>query len=129
MPFIDFDKVREMITLGEVLELVGGLVLSVDWDAQRGPCPLGCHPDPKCCGYNKRVGYFYCHRCKVGGEAFDLYRKISGKEYFQAAIDLCKALGKRVPYRPRSKERKQRPPRKRGKKVSGTGNKEVDSGG
>jgi hypothetical protein len=98
MPGIDFRRLKEIITLGEVMRVLaigptrGGKVI------RRGNCPLGCTSTPWTCTFNGHSHLWYCHRCKIGGSALDLYARVKRLTIFAAALDLCQQLNQPVPY-------------------------------
>lgn len=106
MPTINFNRVRQMISLGDVLRVIGyqkGEIIGV---GVRGPCPLYCHADPRCCKLSWAEDRWYCHRCRKGGGALELYMKYRGKTLFIAALELCRLLGRPVPWMPRFRTRR-----------------------
>ena len=104
MPGVDFDRVRAEITMEQVLSLVGFQPLSrsrVQWN---GSCPLHESTSGRCRSFsvNVAIGRYYCHRCHSHGNQLELWAAASKMPLHQAAVDLCKQLGRDVPWIGRS---------------------------
>jgi hypothetical protein len=106
VPSIDFEQVFRMATLGEILPLLGYGRSDKAVVAGRGPCPFGCHSDPRCCTFDCRNDWYCCHRCQRKGKAFKLFMECRGLGAFDAARELCQHLGKPVPWMPQGRRRR-----------------------
>ena len=91
MPGIDYHQLRQQITIGQVLDLIGFHSVWRRGSQLRGPCPiLGC-----CSTSNRSFSVhltrqvYQCFACRSHGNALDLWAAISGLPIHQAALDLC----------------------------------------
>jgi DNA primase len=100
MPGVDFDRMRAEITMEQVLNLLGfdpSNRSGVQW---HGSCPLhdsgaGRH---RCFSVNVAIGRYYCHRCHSHGNQLELWAAAMELPLHQAAVDLCRRLGRDVPW-------------------------------
>jgi DNA primase len=97
MPGIDFGKVRELISIGDVLVLLGFQPLEWNEKQFRGVCPFRC-------GSSRRafVGYlesdrYYCFHCHRSGNQLKLWAALRNLSIYDAAQDLCDQLGIAMP--------------------------------
>lgn len=100
MPGVDFQRLRAEIAMEEVLRL-----LAFEPSARRGPQWYGCCPlhesTPKrsrSFSVNVAHGRYYCHRCHSHGNQLDLWAAATKLPLCPAAIDLCRRLGREVPW-------------------------------
>jgi len=100
MPGVDFRVVRSMITIEQVLELVGYEAVTASHDHLRGPCPVhgSTSPRSRCFSVNLRKNTYHCFKCGSEGNHLDLWAAITHSPLFAAAIDLCERLQLDVPY-------------------------------
>jgi hypothetical protein len=47
---------------------------------------------------NLTIGRYYCHQCHSKGDQLDLWAAFTKLPLHKAAIDLCRALGRDVPW-------------------------------
>jgi DNA primase len=100
MPGVDFNRVRTEITMEQVLSLLGFQPVSrlrVQW---YGSCPLH-EPKPgrrRSFSVNVVNGRYYCHRCHSHGNQLELWAVATKQSLYQAAIDLCRRLGRDIPW-------------------------------
>jgi len=100
MPGVDFDKLRRQISMEQVLDLLGFEPSQRTGDQWYGSCPLhdstaGCR---RCFSVNVAIGRYHCHRCHSQGHQLELWAAAAKLPLYQAAIDLCRALGQEVPW-------------------------------
>ena len=100
MPGIDFDRLRAEVTMQQVLQLLGFQCTRRRGEQWYGRCPLpACPPSGKpCFSVNVAIGRYYCHRCRRHGHQLELWAAATGLLLYPAAIDLCAALGREVPW-------------------------------
>jgi len=100
VPGIDFDRVRAEITMRQVLQLLGFQSTRCRGDQWYGGCPLpGCPTSRRpCFSVNVATGRYYCHHCHCHGHQIELWAAATGLRLYPAAIDLCAALGREVPW-------------------------------
>jgi DNA primase len=100
MPGVDFDMLRGQITMEQVLDLLAFHPSARRGDQWYGPCPL--HDSKprrhRCFSVNVALGRYYCHRCHSHGHQLELWAAATRLPLYQAAIDLCRALGVEVPW-------------------------------
>lgn len=106
MSSINYDQLRGEVTLAAVLELLCWEPTLYRGDERRGPCPL-CERGGKRPAFSADLarGVWYCHRCRAGGAQLELVAAVWHLDLYLAARELCRRLGKRVPYLPRRRNR------------------------
>ena len=69
-------------------------------DPLRGPCPVHGSSSPRSRSFSVNVAQqrYYCHKCKSHGNQLELYAAANAISVYQAAIKLCEALGREVPW-------------------------------
>jgi hypothetical protein len=104
---IDYPKVRRL-DLGPVLDLLGWRADSQKNGEHRGHCPIHGSTAGKRGTFvaNLEKGWWYCHKCKDGGNALDLYVEAKKLPVREAALHLCKELGIPVPRKRRGTEKR-----------------------
>ncbi len=100
MPGVNFDLLREQISIVDVLRLLDLTACGQQGDQIRGPCPVhgSSSPQSRSFAVNVRLGRYYCHRCRSGGNALELWAAVRGVSVYAAAIELCRPLGLEVPW-------------------------------
>lgn len=100
MPGIDFRLARTQLRLAEVLELIGYKPSRLSGVQGRGPCPLhgsrSRHSRSFAVQFHKNV--FHCFGCGAGGNALDLWAALTRQPLHTAVVDLCRRLGRPVPW-------------------------------
>ena len=103
MPGIDFRRLRAEITMTEVLDLLGFVIVERRGDQVRGQCPFhepSPHGKHRSFSANLRRHLFHCFKCGAAGNALDLWARASKKPVHAAALELYDRLHKEVPYLP-----------------------------
>ena len=100
MPGVDFDRLRAEITMEQVHDLLGFKPSQRTGDQWYGSCPLHDSPSARrrCFSVNVAIGRYRCHRCHSQGHQLELWAAAAKLPLHQAALDLCRALGKEVPW-------------------------------
>ena len=102
MPGVDFDKLRDEISLQAVLDLLRWQPASRSSGVQQyGPCPINDSNSSvrqRRFSVNLEEGRYYCHDCDSHGNPLELWAAVQGMTVYHAAIDLCRALGREVPW-------------------------------
>jgi len=100
MPSIDFHRLRAEITMRQVLEVIGFTPLRATGDQWYGACPLheASGQRERCFSVNVATGRYYCHRCRSHGNQLELWAAFLGQPLHPAAIQLCRAIGRDVPW-------------------------------
>ena len=101
MPGVDFDRVRALVTMARVLDLLGFEPSSRSGAQWYGSCPLH-EPGPgrrrRSFSVNVSIGRYSCHRCHRRGNQLELWAAARRFPLHQAAVDLCHRLGCDVPW-------------------------------
>jgi DNA primase len=102
VPGVDFNRVRAEITMEQVLSLLGfqpSRQSGVQW---YGSCPLhepsSGHHRRRSFSVNVAIGRYFCHRCQSHGNQLELWAAATKLPLHQAAVDLCRRLGRDVPW-------------------------------
>ncbi len=100
MPGIDFDKLRAEITMEQVLDLINFEPSSRSGSQWRGPCPVhrSTSTHSRSLSVNLSTRRYYCHKCRSKGNQIELWAELKQLPIYDAAIDLCLALGRDVPW-------------------------------
>ena len=90
MPGIDYRELRRLITMREVLDLIGFQSTSRHGPQLRGLCPI---PACRCTSgrpfsvhLDRQV--YHCFACHSHGNTLDLWAAVRGLPIYQAAMDL-----------------------------------------
>ena len=99
MPGVDFNLLRNEITMEEVLNQLGFQTTSQSGDQLHGPCPVhgSTSTGSRTFSVNLESGRYYCHKCHSKGNQIELWAAVHKLSIYNAAIDLCRALGRDVP--------------------------------
>jgi CHC2 zinc finger len=100
VPGIDFNRLRAEITMEQVLNLLGFQPARRTGDQWYGCCPLHGSTSGRCQCFsvNVAISRYCCHRCHSQGNQLELWAAAGKLPLYQAAIDLCHALGREVPW-------------------------------
>ncbi len=100
MPGVDFNILRSEITMQQVLDEIGFRATHRDGGQLRGPCPVhgSTSKHSRAFSVNLREGRYYCHKCKSQGNQLELYAAVENITLYQAAVTLCRVLGRNVPW-------------------------------
>jgi len=99
MPGIDFNALRAEINMEDVLNQLGFTPASRSGSQLHGPCPVhGSSSDTsRSFSVNLEKGRYYCQKCQSQGNPLELWAAVHKLSFYDAALDLCRALGKEVP--------------------------------
>ena len=100
MPGVDFDRLRTEIPMQQVLRLLDFQPHRCRGEQWYGDCPLpACRErSGQSFSVNVAIGRYHCHRCHSRGHQLELWSSATGLRLHPAAIDLCAALGREVPW-------------------------------
>lgn len=98
---LDYRRLRELVSLAMVLELLGWEPVRKYGPQLRGPCPVHRSENPRSRTFsaNTEKNVFHCFKpdCSAQGNQLDLYAAVTGLPLFGAALDLCDKLGLEPP--------------------------------
>src|SRR5688572_9111597 len=100
MPGVDFNVLRNEITMEDVLNQLGFVSASQSGNQLHGPCPVhgSTSGGSRSLSINLQTGRYYCHKCQSQGNQLELWAAVHRLPIYDAAIDLCRALGRDVPW-------------------------------
>jgi hypothetical protein len=100
MPGINFDVVRAEIRMQRVLEAIGFEPTSQRGSQWRGRCPVHGAQSARSLTFsvNVETGRYRCHKCRSEGNQLELWAAAHNLKLYDAVIDLCRALGREVPW-------------------------------
>ena len=100
MPGVDFNVLRTEITMEQVLKQLGFQPTSRSGDQLHGPCLVhgSTSSGSRTFSVNLDSGRYYCHKCQSHGNQLELWAAVNKLPVYEAAIDLCRALGREVPW-------------------------------
>ena len=101
MPGIDYTRLREQLSLTQVLDLVGFTATTRCGPQLRGPCPVHGSTTPRRRSFAAHLekNCWHCFRCGAGGNALDLYLAVTTLPVYAGALELCARLQLPVPRR------------------------------
>jgi len=100
MPGVDFNALRNEITMEQVLGLLGFEPTTRSGPQWHGACPVhgSTSKQSRSLSVNVERGRYFCHKCNSKGNQLELWAAVRKISLYQAAIDLCRALGRDVPW-------------------------------
>ncbi|MFH1108042.1 MAG: CHC2 zinc finger domain-containing protein [Planctomycetota bacterium] len=95
MPGVDFNVLRTEITMEQVLNQLGFQPTSRSGNQLHGPCPVhgSTSSGSRTLSVNIDSGRYDCHKCQRHGNQLELWAAANKLPVYEAAIDLCRALG------------------------------------
>lgn len=105
MPGIDFNQLRNELTMEQVLTALGFKATRRSGQQLKGPCPVhGSSAGSESLSVNVDTGRYFCHKCRSHGNPMELWAAVHKLTIYQASLDLCRALNKEVPWIKRRQE-------------------------
>ena len=100
MAGVDFNILRTEITMEQVLHQLGFQPASRTGSQLHGPCPVhdSKSPGSRTFSVNLDNGRYYCHKCRSRGNQLELWAAVNKLSLYEAALDLCRVLGREVPW-------------------------------
>jgi DNA primase len=100
LPGVDFDVLRTQITMKQVLDQLGFQSTARSGHQLHGPCPVhgSTSTGSRTFSVNLESGRYYCHKCHSHGNPLELWAAVHQLGLYEAALDLCRALGRDVPW-------------------------------
>ncbi len=100
MPSIDFDRVKDLVRMDDVLRIIGWRHVRREPTGLRGPCPIHRSSNPRSRSFAASEKGFCCFGCNQRGDQLRLYALVIGQPIYPATVQLCAVLGVPVPYLP-----------------------------
>lgn len=99
MPGVDFNVLRTEITMEQVLNQLGFQPTSRSGNQLQGPCLVhgSTSGSSRTFSVNIETARYYCHKCHSHGNQLELWAAVNKLPMYEAAVDLCRALGREVP--------------------------------
>lgn len=113
MPGIDFTRLRQQLSLTQVLDLVGFTATTRRGPQLRGLCPVHGSTTPRSRSFaaDLEKNCWRCFGCGAGGNALDLYLAVTRLPVYEGALELCARLHVPAPRCDRAmSQRSSRPP-------------------
>jgi DNA primase len=100
MPGIDYRQVRSMVSMTEVLSLLGFAAARSAGNQLRGPCPRhdSVAAKSRVFSVNLAKNTFPCFKCKAAGNHLDLWAAATKQALYDASVELCKRLNRPIPW-------------------------------
>jgi DNA primase len=100
MPGIDFDILRAEVSMEQVLNQLNFDPTSRSGNQWHGPCLVhgSTSSGSRSFSVNLDTGRYFCHKCQSHGNALELWAAVHKLNIYEAALDLCRALGSDVPW-------------------------------
>ena len=100
MPGVDFNVLRNEITMKQVLKQLGFQPTSRSANQLHGPCPVHGPTSKRSRAFsvNLATGRYYCHQCHGHGNQLELWAAVHDLSIHEAAVNLCNVLGRDVPW-------------------------------
>ena len=100
MAGINFNALRNEITMEQVLSQLNFQRVDQAGDQLHGPCSVhgSSSTTSRTFSVNLRTGRYYCHKCHSNGNQLELWAAVHQLPIYEATINLCRALGRDVPW-------------------------------
>ncbi len=100
MPGVNFQVLREQITMRDVLQQLQFEATVQRGDQWRGPCPghRSRNRRSRSFSVNVALGRYQCFYGGSQGHALELWSAVRGVTLSTAALELCQLLGVKVPW-------------------------------
>lgn len=100
MPGVDFHQLKAEISMQQVLEQLGFQPANRSGVQWRGACPVHQSRSTRSRTFSVHLHKqrYCCHRCGSRGNQLELWAAVHNLPLHEAALDLCRALGREVPW-------------------------------
>jgi hypothetical protein len=100
MPGVNFQAVRSMVPMTQVLALIGFVPRETSGEQLRGPCPVHGSSSARSRTFsaNVRRNAYRCFKCASSGNQLDLWAAFSKTDLHPATVDLCQRLHLAIPW-------------------------------
>ena len=102
MPGIDYRRLRQLVPMAEVLELIGFQPTRRKGPRLRGPCPIPLCPSASDPDFSVQLDrqIYQCFACHSKGNQLDLWAAVQNLPLHPASIALCHAASITPPWLP-----------------------------
>lgn len=92
---IDFVKLKQQVTISQVLGLIEYRPVSMKGPQLRGPCPIHKSSSERSRSFSVNIekNAYQCFGCGSKGNQLDLAAEVFGLPLYEAAKELCHRLG------------------------------------
>lgn len=100
MPGVNFQLVRELVSMSDVIDLIGFAPTTQSGPVLRGPCPIHHSRSTRSRSFavDTERKVYCCFTCGSAGNHLDLFAAVTQKGVFEAALELCAKLRRPVPW-------------------------------
>lgn len=100
MPGVDFNVLRKEVSMQDVLRQLRFPPVGRSGNQLHGPCPVhgSRSPGSRTLSVNVNTCRYYCHKCHSHGNQLELWAAVHKLSLYDAAVNLCRALGREVPW-------------------------------
>lgn len=100
MPGVNFNTLRAELRIGQVLEQLRFHPTRRSGSQLHGPCPVheSISERGDSLSINLTSGRYFCHKCHSHGNALELWAAMHKLSICDAALDICRALGREIPW-------------------------------
>jgi len=100
MPGVDFNVLRKEVSIQDVLHQLRFQPVGRSGNQLHGPCPVHRSRSPSSRTFSVNVDScrYYCHKCHSHGNQLELWAAVHKVSLYDAALDLCRALAREVPW-------------------------------
>jgi hypothetical protein len=100
MPGVDFNVLPNEVSMGDVLKQLRFQPTSRSGNQLHGPRPVrgSTSPGSRTFSVNLADGRYYCQKCHSRGNQLELWAAVHKLSLYDAALDLCRVLGREVPW-------------------------------
>jgi hypothetical protein len=96
---LDYSRLRESVSISDVLWQIGWQPVSVRGQQLRGPCPIhkSSRKTSQTFSVHSGKNAFRCFKADCagasGGNAIDLFALVTGESIYRASVELCRKIG------------------------------------
>lgn len=105
MPYVDIQTIKGQVSCLELMQLRGWREVWKCGEIHRGQCPFHVSFSRRPRTFVCAPTWWYCHRCKTGGDVIDLYAALHALTFPDALAALGKLAPDAVSARPRRPRR------------------------
>lgn len=100
MPGVDFQAVRSMVSMQQVLELLGFVPTAARGPQWYGDCPVNHCSNRRGRSFSVNVAKhnYRCFLCGSQGNQLDLWAAATKQDLYDAAVDICQQKNVEVPW-------------------------------